>query len=253
MKVLVTFALESEFTPWRRGRGFQSATRNDVPVHVGRFRGADVDVLVTGIGRQNARQRVSRVLQGGSYDLVVSSGLAGALNPALLPGTIVAARSVTLGAPELPAYSDREALRIAESRGARAVPSFFTADHVVLHASEKSRLSTQADAVEMESYDVLEAATQARVRAVAIRAVSDAAGETLPLDFNRALTPSGEVSVSRMMLQVARRPMALAALVRFGRRSERAAERLGEFLAGYVNALGASNGSSIAPPEMVAR
>ncbi len=75
------------------------------------------------------------------------------------------------------------------------------------------------------------------IPAVAIRSISDTVDEDLPLDMNEVFTESGEVSMPRVLGQVAMRPQSLPALVRLGRKSKQAAESLAEFLDRYIVAL----------------
>ena len=59
--------------------------------------------------------------------------------------------------------------------------------------TKKKHLGKIADAVEMESFEIVAAATDAGVPAVAIRAVSDTSKSLLPLDMNRSFQRRGAV------------------------------------------------------------
>jgi hypothetical protein len=72
---------------------------------------------------------------------------------------------------------------------------------------------------------------------VAIRAISDTVDEDLPLDFNRVTDAEGEISITRILGQIAGSPTAVPALVRFGQRSRSAAEALTAFLERYLLSL----------------
>jgi len=242
MKVLVTFALETEFAPWRRLRKFRPGKWGGKPAHWTEIAGAEVGVVVTGAGPENAASAACSVMCGDDIDVCISAGLAGALLPEHLPGEILAARSICserLGVPYRrdSAESDAVLLLIAEECGAKVVDRFYTASHVALTADEKGRLGALADAVEMESFEVLTEAPTWGIRAVAIRAVIDGVGEDLPVDFNRVLTEQGDVSIPRILGEVLRSPQSLPALVRFGQRSRRAADALAKFLDNYLRIL----------------
>ncbi|MFZ0432486.1 MAG: hypothetical protein WAL86_07290, partial [Candidatus Acidiferrales bacterium] len=133
--------------------------------------------------------------------------------------------------------------------GARAIERLHTVDHVVTTATEKNFLGKQADAVDMESFEVILESEAFGIRSVAIRAVSDTLNEDLPFDLN-AVIAEGRVSVPRVMSQLVRRPQALPALVRLGRRSSAAAEALAKFLDGYVQAI--AQGTTEAAPQAAA-
>jgi hypothetical protein len=77
-----------------------------------------------------------------------------------------------------------------------------------------------------------------------VRAISDSAQEDLPINFNLTLSKKHEVSVAKVMLQLAKNPFVLPALVRFGRQSQKAATALALFLDGYVQRLESSGTKS---------
>jgi hypothetical protein len=72
---------------------------------------------------------------------------------------------------------------------------------------------------------------------IAIRAVSDRCDEDLPLDMNRLFAEDGQVSVSRVLGQVARHPAAIPSLMRLAQNSKKAAESLARFLDSYIDAI----------------
>ena len=73
-------------------------------------------------------------------------------------------------------------------------------------------MAKSADAVEMESFQILREARRSGIPAVAIRAISDGAGQDMPLDMNEIFTDDGQVSIPRVMAQVALHPSALPGL-----------------------------------------
>ena len=99
------------------------------------------------------------------------------------------------------------------------------------------------DAVDLESYAVLTEATRRGVPAVALRAVSDTWEADLPYDFERTLDDRGQVRLGALIAQVVWRPQRLAALVRLGRDSRRAAARLAQFLDLYVESVATQMGA----------
>jgi adenosylhomocysteine nucleosidase len=116
---------------------------------------------------------------------------------------------------------------------------------VIGSASEKNELRNVADAVEMESGEVLYEASVFGAKVIAIRGISDGVDEDLPLDFNRVMTSAGEVSIPKVLGEFVRHPMAARALVRFGKQSRMAAEKLGAFLDRYLEAVVSSSGATL--------
>jgi len=233
VRVLVTFALAGEFSPWRKRAGFE-ALRLDGAEAYGKRRG-DIELiaLVTGAGPGNAGREAARALGNERYDLVISSGVAGGLRPEHRPGAVLVARRVRRLADGRELLPAAEWIERAVEQGAREAV-FVTAAHVAGTAGEKRRLGETADAIEMESFAVLEAAAARGVPAAAIRAVSDPVEAELPLDFNRVFDARGRVRGAALAGALARRPMALAGLVRLALATRRAAAMLADFLERYT-------------------
>lgn len=241
MRFLVTFALANEFAPWKSTARFEETKDAPLPdVFLGEVRGAEVTALVTGVGAVRAGKAAAKILRTGErYDAVISSGLAGSLRDSLGVQEVVAARSVSCEPLQPEARGgnlecSRALVEFAEACGAKLAEKFYTAGHVVGSAEEKKSLSQKADVVEMESFDVLLAAKEEGVPAVAIRGISDGADEDLPLDMGEVLDAEGRVSITRVLGRAALRPQSLPGLVRLGQQSRRAAEELASFLDRYV-------------------
>lgn len=239
MRILVTFALENEFAPWRAMRDFRPENMGNVETYGAKVDGADVQVVVTGVGLRLAALRTRDVLKlnGDSVEFVVSSGSAGAVRRSYVIGQVLAAREVKAEAPDAGSGTigcSGALVSFAESCGATIVNQFYTSERAIGTQEEKQYIGEFADAVEMESFGVLSAAAESGVPGVAIRGVSDLADENLPLDMNEVFTDEGKVSVPRVLGQVARHPGAVPGLMKLGQQSKTAAEALARFLDRYV-------------------
>lgn len=240
MRILVTFAVDAEFAPWRKLWHFEKRSNGVAEFFASQIRNVEVNVLLTGVGGKSAWLEATKLVWDGDVDICISSGLAGALRPEYRLGDVLAAKQVQATAWKQVVACDPDLFRLAEEHGARGVGAFYSADHVVGLASEKLELSKSADAVEMESGEVLYEAAAFGAKGIAIRGISDAADEDLPLDFNKVVTSSGEMSISRVLGEVVRHPLSTPALVRFGNQSRMAAEKLAAFLNHYVEAVASS-------------
>lgn len=236
VKILVTFAVEPEFAPWRRLRSFQRVSGLPFAAYEAASENATLRVVLTGMGPSHAR-RVAAAALDWNPDVCISSGLAGSLRPVHRIGAIFAAREVMELEGGRTIGSASSLLRQAESRGARLIDRLLSSKDLVATADAKSRLARMADAVDMESFAVLAEASARKIPAVAIRAVSDAAGEAMPLDFSRALDATGHLAASKLAFAVARAPHKLPGLIRLGRNSRRAASALAAFLDSFVAGL----------------
>lgn len=237
MKILVTFAVEPEFAPWRKLRQFSEGVTADVKAYTMQIANTELTVLLTGVGGRKAWAEATKIIWDGNVDVCISSGLAGALRPEHRPGEVLAAREVHATGWNKVIPSDSMLLKLASARGAKIVDAFYSADRVLVRAEDKQQLGARADAVEMESGDILLEGVAFGARVIAIRSVSDAAEEDLPLDFNRVNTGSGDISIGRILMEAVRHPGSVPSLIKFGLQSRNAAARLAQFLDSYVQKL----------------
>jgi adenosylhomocysteine nucleosidase len=221
---------------------FRESTWGKAAVFSTEISGADVMVLLTGVGQRPAKLAFSKIAWGesGRLEYCISSGLAGGLRPEYSIAQVVAAREIASegvrdekGEPKvIPASASL--ILFASECGATVVNRFYSAERAIGRPDEKKHLGRLADAVEMESFEILAAATDAGVPAVAVRAISDISDEPLPLDMNEVLNDEGQLSIPRVVGQVALHPQAVPGLVRLGQQSKKAAESLAQFLDRYI-------------------
>ena len=202
----MTFAVDAEFAPWRKLRRFEKRKQENSDFFSTKIADVELNVLMTGIGGKKAWVEAARGLWGGKIDLCVSSGLAGALKLEHKIGEVLAAESVYVADWKNLISCDSRLAADAAACGARIVKHFYSSDHVVMRAEEKRTLGLRADAVDMESAVVLSETAAFGAKGIAIRVISDAADEDLPLDFDRVTTDSGDVSMKRVLGQVAQNP-----------------------------------------------
>ena len=241
MKVLVTFAVEAEFAPWRKLRQFSESRVGKVRAYSAPMKDGELIVLLTGVGGRRAWADATNVIWDGNVDICISSGLAGALREKHRPGDVLAAKEVHATNWKKVIPSDADLLELASACGAKVADAFYSVDRVLGRSSEKSELGAEADAVEMESADIMLEAVAFGAKVIAIRAISDAVEEDLPLDFNRVVSEDGEVSLPKVLAQAATHPASIPALVRFGRQSRNAAEKLAIVLEGCIESLASSD------------
>jgi adenosylhomocysteine nucleosidase len=190
---------------------------------------------MTGIGVQRFTSDFMKLLS--TADLCIVSGLAGSLIKEHTIGTVVVSKTVKRDGSDSTVVSDESLVKTATECGATPSSVLCTTNTVVTSASEKSRLGKIADAVDMESFQVMTETRKYGVPAVAIRAISDTADHNLPLDFNRVIDGAGNIGWLPVLSQVAASPRCLPQLVRFGLESSKAARKLGTFLDRYLKCL----------------
>lgn len=242
MRALVTFALKAEFSPWCSRYPFVPyefenwERRREFDLFKANIGHDEVTVLLTGIGRESALKAISSVPVG-LHDVCISAGLAGALDSVLAHGVVVAARIARALQGDSQAASDAGLLDLASSSGARMVDISLTSEKIISNVDEKESLSQQGDIVEMESAHILASAQQARVPVVVVRAISDAADEDLPVDFQRILDSRGRLKLGGLLREVGFSPYRIPQLIQFSRQSRAAARALADFLDRFIPAL----------------
>lgn len=263
MRILVTFAVEAEFAPWRRRHAFVPVS---MPTPVGLqehffYRGTvfedDVDVLLTGIGWEesqapNRPRYVLRELLKNQPDLCISSGLAGGLRSDLRCSEIVAAREVTLRTGGETFRSSANLLAIAKDAGARIDLKQITDTRIVSEASSKSALSNFGDFVDMEGYYILQIVSGTRIPVISVRAISDTCDMDLPPEISKVVNREGHIQPIPLLKLILKQPHRIGSLVSFGAQSRDAALSLADFLDRFLENAGGSSSEAQAKREAVA-
>ena len=156
-----------------------------------------VRALLTGVGPAHAREAIRAALDP-RPDVVLASGLCGALKPSLEVGRqLLTPRLVHSEGTDQALAGSPDWLDLAVRCGAQAVDAFITTPAVAGTKEAKAALGSYADAVDMESFPILDEALRAGIPALALRCVSDASHTVLPWDFSRLLDARGRLAPGR--------------------------------------------------------
>jgi adenosylhomocysteine nucleosidase len=186
-------------------------------------------VAVSGMGRAAAVDAAGALVDAGATALV-SWGLAGGLDPALQAGTICLPSMVVSrdGATFATDLHWREILTAAISRRLSVVSGKLLTSAVAIEdvaAKAAAFGETGAVAVDMESTGVAQVAALNKLPFVAVRAIVDTAGDTLPRAVVAAGT-EGRVRLARLILGLVRSPREIAPLLRLANRYRAATRAL---------------------------
>jgi adenosylhomocysteine nucleosidase len=205
-QLLVFFALEEEAAPFRR-------------LAAGR---KEIEIVVSGVGAARAMSAARRALAGPPPRMVLTCGYAGALDPALQIGAVLADADPESGLAEK--------LSILGARPAR----FLCSPTILVTAAQKrqARAASSADAVEMESAPIRQICRGAGVPAATVRVISDVAEEDLPLDFNQLARPDQSLDPLKLVWAITKSPGCIPGLWRLRAHTRLAGSNLASILAG---------------------
>jgi adenosylhomocysteine nucleosidase len=189
--------------------------------------GTDMLLCLGGIGAQGG-EMASRTLVDAGAAALVSWGVAAGLDPTMASGTLILSDRVatlshsddsasTPARRESRAWLDRLVARLSPritvARGPIAV-----ADHVLRTVGDRRALAgSGASAADMESGAVAAVANAAGIPWIAMRAIADAAGDTVPEAVLTSVDRSGKVRAHRLAAGLIRHPADLFRLPRLAR------------------------------------
>ncbi len=213
--IAVTFALPVESSDFLQLLTNPTAfSRNGVETVRGSIHGLPVVVVHTGVGERATRESLAAFFRRDSVDYLISSGLAGALDPELKIGDLLIAEN----------YSSRELLESPHLR--LEDTSIYLADVVTRPAiiesqSEREQLAEDsgAAAVDMETQFIAAACAEHNVPLLSLRAISDTITDPLPapakvlFNVERQKTPA-----ARLAFYLATHPAAIRRLKSFSKR-----------------------------------
>jgi adenosylhomocysteine nucleosidase len=155
-------------------------------------------VIVAGIGRERARAAATKMIERGAHSLL-SFGVCGGLSPRLRAGDLVLPRRVAAEPGEWMTGDALRARLLEVCNGTHEVDVLYCSDTPVISVGHKRELADRGfAAVDMESSGVAEAASQAGVPFIAVKAICDPAEHAIPALALRMLDSHGRLRASAM-------------------------------------------------------
>jgi nucleoside phosphorylase len=173
--IAITFALPAESNELRgRLSHGGSVFPGHLPTVLGNVEIHEVMLCHTGVGASSVRKYLPKALAFRRPRLVIASGFAGGLDPALKTGDILAAEN----------YSGKELVEVAMQFGAFR-GRLVTRDATIEMAAEKAKLrrETGASAVDMETEEIAAVCAETGAPLLAARVILDTASTDLPVPF----------------------------------------------------------------------
>jgi nucleoside phosphorylase len=231
--IAVTFALPAESSDFLRHLRDQSRTnRSGIRTIRGTIDDRAVEVLHTGVGEKVCRQRVAEFLQDQQFDLLISSGFAGALNDKLQIGDLLLAKN--LSTVELTEVgSSFSSLPIHEA-------DLLTVRALIDSSDERNKIArtSGAAAVDMETEFIARACAEHGIPLLSLRVITDTPREPFPAPphvvFDIEQQRTNLLKLAAFFLA---RPNRVPQLIQFARRIARTRKTLANALVAIVREL----------------
>ena len=208
--ILLT-ATDAELRPVQHRLGLRAVRGTTTAVD--RRESPSLIAAFTGVGPERAADFMRGLLEDHAPGLVCIAGLAGGLNPDLHTGHVIAPGKVIdgrAGRAFTPSVAGDDTTLVTVAKSART-----PGEKAVL------REHFDADAVDMETAAVAAACEQAGVAWLCLRAISDAANETLPAEWLGLVDATGRSRTRAAAGYALRRPGQIAGLLRINRITRR--------------------------------
>jgi len=243
MRIGLAAAMPEECAPLlRRISGYATETIDRFPAFRFRVGRAEVCLVRSGMGPIRAAAAARAIMAAFRPEAVISFGLGGGVLPGPEIGDLVVAERLLWlregRFSEQPGLSVETAETIRQVLAA-ALPdtgkrlrlgTFITTTRIENKRELAGRLpaGVASPLLEMESCAVAEAAVEAGLPFMAVRAVSDDSGEEIGFDIAELCDADLNVRVGRVLLTLTRKPWILPQLLRLARNSRIAGERLAD-------------------------
>ena len=241
-RIAIFAALQWECRPvLRHLRRVTRERRAGVALWRGTTTGCEVWLVKTGMGIGRAAAAARAVQATPGFDLIVSTGCAGALLPELMPGDLVVASAIiSAGNEHFETHATRRAqLRQAAQRAALRVsdgPVLCSPQVLATVAEKRAAAACGAIAVEMEGAPIAAGAAQAGIPFVSVRVILDTAATALP-HMGTVVDPrDGTLNPLALASYLATHPGALPVLLSLQRMRQAAQASLERFFGAWFAA-----------------
>jgi adenosylhomocysteine nucleosidase len=231
--IAITFALPAESSEFlRRPRNKYRADRNGIRSVRGNIGDREIEVLHTGVGEKICKERLRKFLRDQRFDLLISTGFAGALNDQLRPNDLLLAKN----------FSTID-LKSAQSGVAGLLihsGDMLTVSALLDSREERKKIAhaTHAVAVDMETEFIARACAAHAIPLLSLRIITDTPSEQFPappevlFDIERQKTSL--IALAKFFVV---RPHRVPLLVRFVPRIARARNTLANALVDIIRQL----------------
>jgi len=231
--IAVTFALPAESSEFlRRLRNRSHVDRNGIRIVRGYIDDRRIEVLHTGVGEKVCRERLSKFLHDKQFDLLISTGFAGALGDELQVGDLLLARNFsTIGLNERSTSFPSLPIRTAD---------LLTAPTLIDFSDERTEIgrTSGAAAVDMETEFIARACADHGIPLLSLRVITDTPREPFPAPPNVLFDiEQQQTNLLKLGAFFLAHPSRVPRLIQFARRIAHARKTLANALVAIVREL----------------
>jgi adenosylhomocysteine nucleosidase len=173
--IAVTFALPAESSQFMRRLTSKSrAERNGISVVRGTIDDCAVEVLHTGVGEKICRERIGNFLEHAQFDILISTGFAGALSNELRVNDLLLAQNLST--------VDLKQAQVSLSALSVRAADLLTLPAPIDSREERERIAREsgAAAVDMETEFIARACAAHGIPLLSLRVITDTPLESFP-------------------------------------------------------------------------
>jgi nucleoside phosphorylase len=230
--IAVTFALSAESSEFlRRLRNRSCAYRNGITTIRGKIGDREVEVLHTGVGEKICRQWLGKFLENQQFDLLISTGFAGALNDELQVGNLLLAKNFSTVNLSNRRYFSKLPVHMAD---------LFTASTLTDSSDERAEIARTSGAagVDMETEFIARACAAYAIPLLSLRVITDTQREPFPAPAHVLFDVAKQrTDLPKLATFFLTHPNRILRLIQFARRIANARKTLADALVAIVREL----------------
>jgi adenosylhomocysteine nucleosidase len=231
--IAVTFALPAESSEFlSRLRTRSRANRNGITTIHGKIGDHEVEVLHTGVGENVCRQRLGKFLENQQFDVLISTGFAGALDEEMqIGGLLLATNFSTLELNEKSSSVSRLPIHMAD---------LFTAPTLIDSSEERTEIArtSGASAVDMETEFIARACAAHAIPLLSLRVITDTPRERFPAPAHVLFDIAKQrTNLPKLAAFFLTHPNRIRRLIQFARRIAHARKTLADALIAIMREL----------------
>ncbi len=195
--------------------------------------GRDCLLVTSGMGLERATQAAQVLVEATNPNLLISVGVAGAVNPDLEIGTVVVSGNTCLLDKGVPVQF--QPLALLSDAACQAVEQALKPHHarlvvgtaVTTHGSQylqKQPTEMKNPVLEMETNGIARVAAEHGIALLSIRAISDGPQAPIPFALDEMMDEHSNLRMGEIVRMMLRHPRIMPALLRMGRNTRLAAE-----------------------------